>query len=99
MCNPFDEINARLSNIEDLLLDIKHHPLRVEKIEQPETLLTVEEAAKLLHLSIPTMYGKTHRNELPFMKRGKRLYFSRHELLEYIKAGHAKGIIGIEIEK
>jgi len=55
--------------------------------DQPEQLLTIQEAAEFLRLTVPTMYSKVSKGELPVMKRGKRLYFSRTELLEYVKAG------------
>jgi excisionase family DNA binding protein len=40
-----------------------------------------------MRLSVPTMYSKVSKGELPSMKRGKRLYFSRSELMSYIKQG------------
>jgi len=55
--------------------------------EPQELLLTIQEAADFLRLSVPTMYSKVSRGELPSMKRGKRLYFSQSELLSYIKEG------------
>jgi len=51
-----------------------------------------------LNLSIPTVYSKVSRNELPVMKRGKRLYFSKLELLEYLKGGRKKSVAEIEAE-
>ncbi len=60
---------------------------QVESTPPSDRLLTIHEAAKFLSLSVPTMYGKTHSHSVPFMKRGKRLYFSKSELLEYIKQG------------
>ena len=87
MNNPFEVINARLSNIEDLLLDIKLGPLPAKSTDQDEQFLNIQQAAELLHLSVPTMYSKVHRNELPYMKRGKRLYFNKSELQAYIKEG------------
>jgi excisionase family DNA binding protein len=90
MNNPFEVIEARLSNIETLLLDIKH--ARKEQGEQPEAdqLLTIQEAAEFLKLTVPTIYSKVSKGELPVMKRSKRLYFSRTELLDYLKAGRKK---------
>ena len=55
--------------------------------DHPERLLTIQEAAEFLSLSVPTLYSKVSKGELPVMKRGKRLYFSRTELMEYIKQG------------
>jgi len=58
--------------------------------EQTEKLLTIKEAAKFLDFTVPTVYAKVSRGELPVMKRGKRLYFSNIELVEYLKAGRKK---------
>lgn len=58
--------------------------------EETKELLSIDEAADLLGLSKPTIYSKCSRGELPYMKRSKRLYFSRTELIEYIKAGRVK---------
>lgn len=98
MNNPFDVIDSRLSNIEGLLLDLKHQPLQAEKSKQLDELLTVQAAAEFLSLTVPTMYSKVSRGELPVMKRSKRLYFSRTELLEYLKEGRKKTNSEIEAE-
>ena len=98
MNNPFEVIEARLSSIENLILDLKHKPQMVEPNEQPEQLLTVQEAADYLSLTVPTLYSKCSRSELPFMKRGKRLYFSSTELMEYLKEGRKKSNAEIEQE-
>lgn len=66
--------------------------------EQPEQFLTIQEASKLLCLTVPTIYSKVSKNELPVMKRGKRLYFSRTELMEYLKAGKKKTFAEMEAE-
>lgn len=57
---------------------------------EPEQLLSVKEAADFLNLSVATIYSKVSRSELPVMKQSKRLYFSRKELIEYLKAGRKK---------
>jgi predicted DNA-binding transcriptional regulator AlpA len=90
MNNPFEVIEARLNNIETLLLDLKHTPK--EQGEQPETdeLLTVQDTAKFLSLSVATVYGLIHKCELPVMKRSKRCYFSKVELINYLKQGRKK---------
>lgn len=82
----------KVNRLEELLL-IKQNP----PAEPKEKFLTVEEAAKLLHLSPATVYTKVSRRELPFMKQGKRLYFSNFELMEYIRDG--KQLTDAEIEE
>src|SRR5690606_42109232 len=98
MNNPFEVIEARLSSIENLLLDLKHNPQTVEPTEQPEQLLTIQEAAQFLNLTVPTIYSKVSKGELPVMKRSKRLYFSSTELMEYIKEGRKKSNAESEAE-
>jgi len=95
MNNPFEVIEARLSSIENLILDLKQ-PTKVEPNEQPEQLLTVQEAAQFLNLTVPTIYSKVSKGELPVMKRSKRLYFSSTELMEYLKEGRKKSNAEIE---
>jgi len=90
MNNPFEIIEARLNNIETLLLDLKHTPKEQGERTEPEQLLTVQQAAELLNLSVPTLYGYSQRAEIPVCKRGKRLYFSKQSLFEWIKDGKKK---------
>jgi excisionase family DNA binding protein len=66
--------------------------------DQPEQLLTIQEAADFLSLTVPTMYSKVSKGELPVCKRSKRLYFSRTDLMEYVKAGRKKSNAEIEQE-
>jgi excisionase family DNA binding protein len=90
MNNPFELIEARLCSIENLILDLKHKPQKVEPANHPEQPFTIQKASEFLSLSVPTIYGKVSRKEIPFMKRGKRLYFSRTELMDYLKGGRKK---------
>ncbi len=98
MNNPFEVIEARLNNIETLLLDLKHLPK--EQGEQPKTdeLLTVQDTAKFLSLSIPTVYSLISKGEIPVMKRSKRCYFSKVELINYLKQGRKKPLAETAIE-
>ena len=98
MVNPFETIDARLSTIEDLLLGIKHQSKEVNPSTQTERLLNVQEAASFLNLTVPTIYSKCSRGELPVMKRSKRLYFSSIELMTYLKEGRKKSNAEIEAE-
>jgi excisionase family DNA binding protein len=61
---------------------------------QPESdeLLTVQDTAKFLSLSVPTIYGLISKGSLPVMKRSKRCYFSKSELINYLKQGRKKTI-------
>lgn len=90
MNNPFEVIEARLNNIETLLLDLKHTPKEQGEQADKDELLTVQDTAKFLSLSVPTVYGLISKGELPVMKRSKRCYFSKVELVNYLKQGRKK---------
>jgi excisionase family DNA binding protein len=96
MENPFTLLERRLSQIEQLLSAMASETQ--EANEPTSDLLTVDETADLLHLSKPTIYSKCSRRELPFMKRGKRIYFSREELVQYLKDGRQKTMDEIQAD-
>lgn len=60
--------------------------------------LSVQEAAKFVNLAVPTIYGLVSRREIPFSKKGKRLYFLKEELAEWIQTGRRKTVAEIEKE-
>ena len=90
MINPFESIDARLSNIENLLLDIKHQP-KGDK-ENPDDLLTIEQAAIHLKVKVATVYGYVNERVIPHSKIKKRLYFSKKELTDWVRTGRKKTI-------
>ena len=53
----------------------------------PDQLLTVRQAAQFLDLKPATIYGLIHRKEVPFLKRSQRVYFSKVELMGYLRQG------------
>ncbi|MBA5629222.1 helix-turn-helix domain-containing protein [Moheibacter lacus] len=59
-------------------------PLKKEE-EQPEDLIPQIEAAKFLHVSIPTIIEWRKNKNLPFYNFSGRYYYSKKELLEYGK--------------
>ncbi len=87
-----NQLLNKLENIERLLLSQNNTPPEEDK------LLTIREAAEILHLSVPTVYGLVQRAEVPVCKRGKRLYFSKQELLAWIKSGRKKTVSEINAE-
>ena len=67
---------------------------------QPQTddLLTVQDTAKFLTLSVPTVYGLISKGAIPCMKRSKRVYFSKAELINYLQQGKKRTVSEIEAE-
>ena len=88
-----------LSSIQNFLSDI-FRPIITEAIQAalPETyeaepaseqedFLTAEGAADYLHISVHTLYGMTSKNKIPHRKPGKKLYFLRSELEDWVSNG------------
>lgn len=81
-------IDVTLADLESLIEQAVQRTLeRMPQQEQADELLTVEQAAEFLSLHKTTIYGLVSKGELPHMKRSKRVYFSKQELIAYLKAG------------
>jgi excisionase family DNA binding protein len=70
-----DEISKNLSK-----------DLGILKNGNEDTLLTIDELAKLISLTKGSIYGLVHKNDIPYHKKGK-LYFLKSEILDWIKSG------------
>ena len=87
-------LTTQVSELKQLIVEQQKNSIN----EQQEQLLTIQEAADFLKLTVPTMYSKVSKGELPVMKRSKRLYFSSTELMAYLKEGRKKSNAEIEQE-
>lgn len=85
------KLYTKLENIERLLL-VNGQESRLEG----DNLLTIQQAAEFLSLSVPTLYGLVSKSQIPVSKRSKRLYFSKQELTAWVKAGRKKTVSEIE---
>jgi excisionase family DNA binding protein len=98
----FDQIPIMMNKIHDKLEHLEKLIIRISNVEEnKEELLNIQEASKLLNLSVSTIYSKVCKREIPVNKQGKRIYFYRHELMKWIKSGRVKTYFEIQndIEK
>lgn len=58
----------------------------------------MNETAKYLKISKPTLYGMTSKRALPYYKHGHRIYFRKNELDDWINKGKVKTQEEIEEE-
>lgn len=96
----FEQLPKAVNQLTNEVCEIKRLLIEIGSVPKTETdeLLTVQDAAKFLTLSVPTIYGLISKSSIPCMKRGKRVYFSKVELLNYLKDGRRKTISEIEAE-
>lgn len=52
-----------------------------------DDIMTIDETAKLIKLAKSSVYGLVHQKKIPFNKVGKKLYFSKAEILQWINNG------------
>ncbi|MFH6959503.1 helix-turn-helix domain-containing protein [Flavobacterium aquidurense] len=98
----FDQIPVMMNKIHDKLEHLEKLIIRISIVEEnKEEILNIQEASKLLNLSVSTIYSKVCKREIPVNKQGKRIYFYRHELMKWIKSGRVKTYLEIQndIEK
>mgnify|MGYP000843925501 CR=1 FL=1 len=85
-----------LSNLslEDLATELAEKVLEIHKKTYQKELspvkeeyLNVKQAADLLDLAVATLYTMTCRRKIPFIKKGKKLYFLRTELELWLSSG------------
>jgi excisionase family DNA binding protein len=83
----------RLNELETLIENSVRRALKSKAENHPtpsDELMTIEQAANFLSLKKNTLYSLVSKGEISSMKRSKRLYFSREDLLNYVKAGRRK---------
>ena len=90
--NEIKIIELTPDELREIIRDEINQALRNFKVnaENTDEILTIEQAANFLKLTKPTIYSKCSRRELPHMKRNKRLYFSKDELMNYLKEGKTR---------
>lgn len=88
----FDNLPQAVAHLVNELETIKS---LVEKSQRPTVKeqrvpIGIDEACKLIGKAKPTVYTLVRKRILPSYKNGKKLYFFRNELLEWIENGKRK---------
>lgn len=84
MTNPFEQIDARLSNIESLLLQIKHHPNEpIEAVAPKGRMYRVKAAAKFFGIEEATLYIMTSKKKIPFYNKDGHIFLFESDLELY----------------
>jgi len=58
-----------------------------KQVNEEETFIDILKVAELLQLSKQTVYGLVNRKKIPFHKRGKKLYFLKKEIVDWVISG------------
>ena len=88
--NPFEILEQRLNNIESALSELRKDIAQPRSIaESDDDIGDMDLAIKVTRLAKPTIYALVAQEKIPYMKRSKKLYFSRKLLLDWIKKGRS----------
>jgi len=60
------------------------------EINTPKELLTIQEAAEFLSLSVATLYTMNCRNQIPMLKVSGKVYYRRSALTDWLNSGERK---------
>ncbi len=86
MENPFELILERLDRIEKAITSLNTtNPIQVNN-----TPMDVKDLSVYLKLSISAIYKLTSTSEIPHYKSGKRLYFKKEDIDEWIFSNRIK---------
>lgn len=61
-----------------------------------KNVLTIDEVALLTDLSVSCLYKKTCSKQIPFYRSGKRIYFNRKEIEDWMMKCHTVANSGTE---
>ncbi len=89
MENPFLIIDTRLRLLEEKL-DLLLNSSLVEREGPTKDIGNIKVAVEVTCLTSSTIYHLVSKREIPHMKQGGRLYFSRKALREWINEGERK---------
>jgi excisionase family DNA binding protein len=80
-------IIERLDKIEKMLLEISKNNVSESQVSNSDEIMTLDQLAEYLSIARQTIYGKCSAKEIPCFKTGKRVYFMKSEINEWLKAG------------
>jgi len=95
----FEQTQQDVFEVKNDLKELK--ALLLQKAEpQPdiETPIQLDEVVPITGLTKPTLYGYVQRNEIPYHKKGNRLYFFKSEIIDWIKTGKQKTLKELEAD-
>ncbi|WP_394749322.1 helix-turn-helix domain-containing protein [Spongiimicrobium salis] len=87
----FEQLPSAIVFLTQQVKELKELLLQKEPQQYVENKpISIKEASALTGLSVQTLYGYCHRSEIPYHKKGNRLYFFKTELIDWIKEGRSK---------
>ena len=101
----FDNLPEAVTQLLQEVAYIRNHLLN-QSATTPEPMpypaenkfLTVTEVSQMLNLSTGAIYNMTSTRQIPFFKKGRRVYFDKKEIDEWIRQDRRKTIKQLQVE-
>ncbi len=58
--------------------------------DQQNEFLDISEASNFLKMAKQTLYGLTSNRQIPYIKKGKKVYFNKGEVIAWLNEGKMK---------
>jgi len=78
--------------VKEGVMEVQYHSDFTQNSKKESEYVDLDEACKILMKSKATIYGMTSSQKIPFYKRGKKLYFKKEELLQWLGQGRRKTV-------
>lgn len=86
----FDSLPKAMASLFDEVRQIKTLILGSTTGQPGDQLLTIQETAEFLHVQKQTLYSYVSKGLIPNHKRAGRLYFSKNDLIQWVKDGNKR---------
>ncbi|MBD3627663.1 helix-turn-helix domain-containing protein [Cyclobacterium sp.] len=86
----FESLPKAISLLYDEVKQIKSLILETGSTDSGDHLMTIEETSDFLHVKKQTLYAYVSKGIIPHSKRAGRLYFSKNDLIQWIKEGNKR---------
>lgn len=82
MTNPFESLEQKLTELEGLILSLKDNKPEPKKA----IYLTRQQAAELLHITLPTLHFYTREGVIQGSRIGTRVLYSEQAIQDAVKS-------------
>ena len=87
-----------VADIKNYLLNQAATPAETKQLAPDGDFLTVSDVSQMLKISKGAVYNMTSTRQIPFFKKGRRVYFDKKEIDEWIRQDRRKTIKQLQVE-
>lgn len=96
----FEQLSEAVTYLTEQLSAIKEIVSALRPpIPEEKSLIGIDEACAIIQKAKPTIYALVRKGIVPAYKRGKKLYFYKEELLQWVESGRKGATIAISSEE